>query len=135
MQFEHNVQKLSNFEMIKHGGLRGYKRWRNVKGRIMDGELDSWAYRWLFTHWIKGWRTLRPYGPGFIINSGFDQLATHTSTYRDGEKRESGELHQIINSQKYVSVENLPRKDLENHILEYSYGISPLKKKMSERLS
>jgi len=135
VQFEHNVQRLSSFEMIKHGGLRGYRRWRNVKGRIMDGELDSWAYRWLFTHWIKGWRTLRPYGPGFIINSGFDQLATHTSSFRDGEKREAGELQPTKNTQEFVLVENLSRKDLEKHILEYSYGISSLKKRISERLN
>lgn len=77
--FIHEVDH-SSLLFLSKGGITGYRRWKEVIRRINEGSLDSWAYRWMFTHWERGWYTLTPFPGGFIQNMGFDELATHTKS-------------------------------------------------------
>jgi hypothetical protein len=52
--------------------------WRQVMFETYQNENDSWAYRWLFTHWSQEWLALTP-NSNFIVNLGFGPLATHTT--------------------------------------------------------
>jgi hypothetical protein len=80
--FDHNVErKISHHPllMLKHGGIKGFKRWRSVSQRLRSGELDSWGYRWLFSVWLRrGMNLVFPYN--LVENSGFDDFATHTKS-------------------------------------------------------
>lgn len=57
--------------------------WRVLK-RLESGSLDSWAYRWLFTHELEGWRSVIP-SETLILNMGHRPDATHTKERRSKE--------------------------------------------------
>lgn len=79
-KFDHDSHKKiasKPFELFKRGGIRGFRRWIDVINRLKRNELDSWAYRWMFTLWLeKKYSIVPPFN--MIENRGFDELATHT---------------------------------------------------------
>jgi hypothetical protein len=52
--------------------------WQLAYQRCVDGEVDSWAYRWQFGCWLQGARNLIP-NRNLVTNIGFDGEATHTT--------------------------------------------------------
>ncbi len=108
--FDHNVErKISTHPllMLKHGGIKGLKRWRSVSQRLRSGELDSWGYRWLFSVWLRrGMNLVFPYN--LIENGGFDDFATHTK---------SGKSNRI--ETKEISVDALKWDSLQLRIDSY----------------
>ncbi|NBR95656.1 MAG: hypothetical protein EBT55_05070 [Proteobacteria bacterium] len=54
LQLERNFgapSKLSLFKTgFKNGGFSGIYHWMAIMTRLETGDLDSWAYRWLLTH-------------------------------------------------------------------------------------
>lgn len=62
---------------LRYGGYLGYRKWMHILTLIRRDKLDSWAYRWLFTHWLMSWGTI--VAPiNLIENKGFGENATHT---------------------------------------------------------
>ena len=60
-------------------GHADFKRyWTRVFDRSYAGEIDSWAYRWLFTCWVNNGLTALP-SANLVKNIGFGEDATHTS--------------------------------------------------------
>ena len=64
--------------------------WKIIYQRCVDGEVDSWAYRWLFSCWKHGGLTLIP-NVNLVSNRGFGEAGTHT-TVGDSMLGESGEI-------------------------------------------
>lgn len=52
--------------------------WNQVMSKTYHNRVDSWAYRWLFTHWVNGWYALTP-NVNLVKNLGFGSFATHTT--------------------------------------------------------
>ncbi|MEX2546207.1 MAG: nucleotide-diphospho-sugar transferase [Chloroflexota bacterium] len=60
-------------------GLPGFEyHWTSVFDRVRSGEIDSWAYPWLFTGWVHGSLTVLP-SVNLVENIGFGPSATHTT--------------------------------------------------------
>ena len=65
------------------GGHSDFSRyWTYVFDKAYAGEIDSWAYRWLFSCWIHHGLTALP-SVNLVKNIGFGDAATHTT----GDKR------------------------------------------------
>lgn len=79
---ENGKPGLENKVLWKKGGYFGYRRWKDVIERISNKSLDSWAYDWLFYHWVCGKYEIRPSG-NLIENKGFDVGATNTFKTKD----------------------------------------------------
>ena len=112
---------------LSHGGLIGYRRWDRVAKNLESGELDSWAYRWLFTHWLLNWNTL--VSPiNLIENCGFDGNATHT---KQGISRSitSGSLEKL----QEWKISRIG-EDVEAALLKEIYGIPMFQEYMREKL-
>jgi hypothetical protein len=111
---------------FNNGGLNGVRRWSSVSRNLSSGDLDSWAYRWLFTHWLKGWSTLvLPINQ--IENLGFDDLATHTKSGLS-QKIEVGKLDYY---QMGIADVDKFQKQV---ILKNTYGVPKLKETILRKL-
>ena len=51
--------------------------WSKIFDEVAIGEIDSWAYRWLYSNLIRERLAVTP-NENLVINTGFDELATHT---------------------------------------------------------
>lgn len=58
------------------------KYWKYVFDRAYAGKIDSWAYRWTFSCWVKNGLTALP-SCNLVKNIGFNDDATHT---KNGDK-------------------------------------------------
>lgn len=65
-----------NRKVFKSGIRMQY--WNQIMKKTYLKKVDSWAYRWLFTHWKNGWLALTP-NMNLVQNRGFGVLATHTT--------------------------------------------------------
>lgn len=63
--------------LLFDGMLHTFLHWKGVQRRLRLGELDSWAYRWLFTHLVRRWKSIVP-SSNLVTNLGFGPDATHT---------------------------------------------------------
>ncbi len=50
--------------------------WEGAYRRVISGEVDSWAYRWLFSCWAKRALTVTP-NRNLVTNIGFGEEGTH----------------------------------------------------------
>lgn len=111
------MKKLQKYFM--HGGFLGFRRWREVERRIRSGELDSWAYPWLFTHWLNGWHSIIV-PRNMVENTGFHDWATHT---KRGKSQPIAEPQSVT-----FRFDQLARVDkrAQRELLQEIYGIPPL---------
>lgn len=90
LQLERNFgapSKLSLFKTgFKNGGFSGIYHWMAIMTRLETGDLDSWAYRWLLTHFKHSWKAVLP-PVNLVLNVGFREDATHTILSSDLERR------------------------------------------------
>jgi len=56
---------------------REHKHWSKHFQRTYDGQIDTWAYQWVFANWLQGWKSVVP-NRNLISNIGFGDGATHT---------------------------------------------------------
>lgn len=56
---------------------REARYWRDIFDRVFAGEIDSWAYRWTYACWRRGFLTALP-AANLVRNIGFGSDATHT---------------------------------------------------------
>ena len=56
--------------------------WKRILDRTYRGEVDSWAYRWLFSCWVQNGLTILP-NVNFVSNIGFGEDAVHTKDSSD----------------------------------------------------
>jgi hypothetical protein len=57
-------------ERLFEGDVSASRYWRRVFDRTAAGEIDSWAYRWLFACWLHGGLTAVP-SHNLVANTGF----------------------------------------------------------------
>ena len=53
--------------------------WQEIFLRVSRHEINSWAYRWLFSQWAKGRVAISP-AVNLVSNIGFDERGTHTKS-------------------------------------------------------
>ena len=115
--FMRNSLETSN-AFLRIGGLAGLVRWQGVIRAIGQGNLDSWAYPWMFTHFLNKWNSIIP-KINLIENLGFGVNATHTKI---------GSSNKLSLKENYTFdealVRNIPR-DIHRELLRSSYGIFP----------
>ena len=58
---------------------RIYHYWRSIFDKVHDGEIDTWAYQWVYTCLITKGLSIVP-SVNLISNLGFREDATHTSS-------------------------------------------------------
>jgi hypothetical protein len=104
--------------LLGRGGIRGLRRWIAVAKRLQNGELDSWAYRWMFTFWLRGWQTVVP-PINLIKNLGFEERATHTKSGFSSELSVVG----IAESKPNQVVQNKPNRAYDHEVLFKQFGI------------
>ena len=132
--FRHNLLEthwtLRYMKYINKGGLDGLRNWADVERRLSRNDLDSWAYRWMITHWLEEMDSLIvPYN--LVENIGFNQRATHT---KSGKSNVIATMRQI-NPTNLPVVKIHPRTKME--ILRAVYGvnqISTLARKFTRKL-
>lgn len=61
--------------------VREARYWGGIFDRVHAGEIDSWAYRWTYACWRRGFLTALP-AVNLVTNIGFGTDATHTSDRR-----------------------------------------------------
>ena len=59
------------------GGRRQAFYWRCIFDNVIQGKIDSWAYRWTYTHWVNGAVSAIP-RVNLISNRGIGLTATNT---------------------------------------------------------
>ena len=79
-KFIASADKTEIKEIIYHTFTSKISRsyWSQILFKTYQNENDSWAYRWLFTHWSQEWLALTP-NSNFIVNLGFGAQGTHTT--------------------------------------------------------
>lgn len=115
---------------IKYGGLSGVRTWLQIRKRLEDEKLDSWAYRWLLTHSRYGWKVVVP-SRSLITNIGFRQDATHTKNNKP-----------ILGIQSFIKEVSTPKFIFSNHIdqdydkflLRNIYGVIPIGEKIIAKI-
>lgn len=80
--------------------------WQIIHERCARGEVDSWAYRWLFSCWMQGGLTLIP-NHNLVTNIGFDDQATHTT----GGSTAPGEVRALATFRAPASLEPVAEAD------------------------
>jgi hypothetical protein len=121
VDFDHEVEQrllLHPIALLRHGGIPGLRRWYVVARRLRRKELDSWAYRWMFSVWLKRKRNaVVPFN--LVENHGFGDSATHTKkgqTVKIEERFDKGRVKWKINSFKV-------NKDYDRLLMDKHYGI------------
>lgn len=51
--------------------------WEDIFDKVYNKKIDSWAYPWAFTCWLKNGLTILP-RRNLVSNIGFGEIATHT---------------------------------------------------------
>jgi hypothetical protein len=121
LRFEHHFKcpvlepKLA-LNFFKHGGIGGFRRWELTRRRLESEELDSWAYRWMFTHWVKGWNSII-LPSNQIENRGFDSRATHTYT------GESNTITTELNVRSHLWNKKEISREVKKEVLQNIYGV------------
>jgi GR25 family glycosyltransferase involved in LPS biosynthesis len=60
-----------------NGDRKFNKYWTSIFDMAFEEKVDSWAYRWLFSCWVRGGLTIIPMR-NLVVNIGFGDDATHT---------------------------------------------------------
>jgi len=60
------------------GGRRAARFWRATFDAVYAGRVDSWAYRWTYSCWLRGGLTALP-AHNLVSNIGVGEGATHTA--------------------------------------------------------
>jgi hypothetical protein len=115
---------------LKYGGLSGVRTWLQIRKRLKDDKLDSWAYRWLLTHSRYGWKVLVP-SRSLITNIGFRHDATHTKNNKPilGIQTFTKE---VINPKFFFSTRI--DKDYDKFLLRNIYGVIPIREKVTVKI-
>jgi len=113
------------FALLFDGMLPTFFHWKGVQRRLKMRELDSWAYRWLFTHLVRHWKSVVP-SNNLVTNVGFGSDATHTLGTSD-RKFSRG----IADEYGVQPVTNA--KDYDFFLLSRVYGYSNIFSKVKNR--
>ena len=76
---------MTSYEAIKNNGylayylasLRASIYWKYILNKVFRGEINSWAYRWMLSHWANNGLSIVP-AKNLITNVGVGSDATHT---------------------------------------------------------
>jgi hypothetical protein len=106
------------------------KIWEKVFDKVFHGEIDSWAYRWLFCCWLNSTLSIHP-SINLVENIGFSRNATHTSlkpSYYN--QSEAGAIEFPLSHPSQV------RQDLQadNYLQDHVYANWPLPQRIRAKL-
>ena len=87
-KYEDNLEALAevvapSFAKSLHASEDEIAYWQIIYERCKRGEVDSWAYRWLFSCWKQGGVALIP-NVNLVTNLGFHGNGTHTTEGESG---------------------------------------------------
>lgn len=68
-------------KLVSSFGIRHSRYWVRRFDQLEAGEIDTWDFQYLFTHFRLKWDVITP-SVNFIQNNGFGENATHTKKYR-----------------------------------------------------
>ena len=76
---------LENYKIIKNtdylscylNSYRAFIYWKFILNKVYLGKINSWAYRWMFSHWINNGLSIVP-SKNLVKNIGVGNDATHT---------------------------------------------------------
>ena len=113
------------------GGILGLRNWMRIRNNLISGKLDSWAYRWVFTHLRRSWVVV--VAPvNLVANIGFRNDATHT---KDSEKQ-SNAIERLIDIKALITDETPSLKlEYDNWQLEKIFGVFSLRKLIKRKLN
>lgn len=109
----------SDFLARTLGGIRPKLYWTWILNGVLRGRFDSWAYRWMFSHWLHGGMCIVP-GINLISNIGFDAHATHTKSRDKSLVVESGELRFPLHEPDCIEIDETMDKWLEDSVYSKS---------------
>ena len=117
-------------KFIRVGGIVGYRRWWKTMSKLKNDELDSWAYRWMFTCislGMRSWNSPR----NLVSNVGFGKNATHTFTEREIDELEKAIPISLSYSVNYIEVNKMAMREL----LRETFGVDTFLKSLRKSIS
>ena len=86
-KFDNNLKTLDRAKKNKLlklylGSYRAYLYWHWILDKVKNKKIDSWAYIWAYTGFIKKYFHIIP-KKSLIKNVGYDSSATHTKKLKD----------------------------------------------------
>jgi len=119
--FDYRVEERLVFHpivLMKHGGIPGFRRWYVVARRLRRKELDSWAYRWMFSVWLKRkHNAVVPFN--LVENHGFGDSSTHTKKGQSVKIEENFEKDRVKWKIKSVKL----NKRYDRLLMDKHFGI------------
>jgi len=112
-KYEDNLDTLAtvvkpSFAKSLHASEDEVAYWQIIFERCKRGEVDSWAYRWLFSCWKEGGFALIP-NVNLVSNLGFEENGTHTI------EGESGLSPLGVLAGQSAPKELMPDRDADDH--------------------
>ncbi|WP_082989925.1 hypothetical protein [Woeseia oceani] len=103
----------------KLGGLRAAFYWKWLLGQVSSGKINSWAYKWTYTHWVCDGLSAIP-SVNLISNIGAGKDATNTTTDSRWLGRPIGPLRFPLNCPNSVAAADDLDDWVEDHIFSKS---------------
>jgi len=76
-----DLSKKNKFLKFYLGSFRAYLYWHWILDRVKNDKINSWAYIWIYTGFIKKYLHIIP-KRGLIKNIGFDKTASNTKNIK-----------------------------------------------------
>lgn len=117
-------------KFIRVGGIVGYRRWWKTMSKLKNDELDSWAYRWMFTCislGMRSWNSPR----NLVSNVGFGKNATHTFTVREIDELEKAIPISPFHSDNRIEINKKAMREL----LRERFGIDTFFKSLRKSIT
>lgn len=118
------------YKSLKYGGLSGARSWLQVRKRLQNASLDSWAYRWLLTNCRYGWKAIVP-SRSLVTNIGFRADATHT---KDAKKTLGVQDFVREKSHPDIIITAMLEKEYDQFLLRNIYGVIPMAEKIIAKI-
>ena len=92
------------------------KYWENVFKKVYAGEINSWAYIWMYTCWINNGLTCLP-NKNLVSNMGFGSNSTHTRGDSSIANLKAEEIKFPLQHPKFISRDTLADDYTMNNII------------------
>ena len=126
-KFDKNLKTLDRTKKNKFlkfylGSFRAYFYWHWILGRVKNKKINSWAYIWIYTGFIKKYLHVIP-KINLISNVGIGMDSSHTKSYPVNyipSNKINNEFHLSLPAPLNVVANHKFDKDIENRIYSKS---------------
>lgn len=109
-----------NLSYMLYANNRAVFYWKYILRKVHASQIESWAYRWMFTLWSQNGLAIVP-RTNLIHNIGNDNRSTHTKGKYDYLKIQTNSLDiNNINHPFLIMPDHLYDKNLENSVYSKS---------------